>query len=123
GLTTAVVLERAGHEVTVVARQKGVATTSGAAGAVWLPFQVGPPSRALEWARRTREELEQIARLAPEAGVDMVDAFLVAESKEPPWWAAAVDGLAFEESVPGFHGAAAWKMRVTRCDPRSYLPW
>jgi D-amino-acid oxidase len=123
GLTTAVVLERAGHDVTVVASQKGVATTSGAAGAVWLPFRVGPPSRALGWARHTREELAWIAQRVLGAGVDMVDAFLIAESEDPPWWAAAVDGLSLETSAPGFPGSAAWKMRVPRCDPRLYLPW
>ncbi len=123
GLTTAVVLEKAGHDVTVVASQKGIATTSGAAGAVWLPFRVGPPSRALGWARHTREELAQIAERAPGAGVDMVDAFLIAQSQDPPWWAAAVDGLALETSAPGFPSSAAWKMRVPRCDPRLYLPW
>jgi len=80
GLTTAIALERAGYEVTVVAKEKGLATTSGVAGAVWLPYRVGPPSRALDWARRTREELVSIAERFPDAGVDLVDAFLAAES-------------------------------------------
>ena len=61
------------RQVMQFARQRG-ATTSGAAGAVWLPFQWVPFACARVEARRTREELEQIARLAPEAGVDMVDA-------------------------------------------------
>ena len=59
-----------------------MATTSGAAGAVWLPFRVGPPGRAVEWARRTREELARIATDFPEAGVDLVDAFIVPESPD-----------------------------------------
>jgi D-amino-acid oxidase len=123
GLTTAVVLERAGHEVTVVARQKGVATTSGAAGAVWLPYRVGPPGRALEWARCTREKLAQIAERSVDAGVDMVDAFIVRDSEGQPWWAPAVDVLSLTTSAPGFSDIAVWKMRVPRCDPRMYLPW
>jgi D-amino-acid oxidase len=124
GLTTAVVLERAGHDVAVVARQTGVATTSGAAGAIWLPFRVGPPHRAMEWARRTREELTRIADGFPEASVDVVDAFIVPESvDELPWWAPAAGGLTLTHHAPGTLGVPAFRMRVPRCDPRHYLSW
>ncbi len=123
GLTTAVVLERAGHEVTVVAKDKGFATTSAAAGAVWLPYRVGPPDRALVWARRTRDELTRIARSCPEAGVDMIEALLVADVDTPPWWAPAVDDLALVTSVRAFVSNRVWKMLVPRCDPTVYLGW
>src|SRR5262249_25436211 len=91
GLSTSIALKRAGHDVAVIAREKGQTTTSAAARAVWLPFHGGPPSRVIGWARRTREELVSIARRSPEAGVDMVDAFIAAESETPPWWAASLD--------------------------------
>jgi D-amino-acid oxidase len=123
GLTTAVALERAGHDVTIVATEKGLGTTSGAAGAVWLPFHVGPPSRALAWARRTREELVRIGEQFPDAGVDMVEAFLVADPSTPPWWAPAVDELRLTSDAPGLPDVPAWRMTVPRCEPRLYLPW
>jgi D-amino-acid oxidase len=124
GLTTAVVLERAGHDVTVLARQTGLATTSGAAGAVWLPYSVGPPRRALPWALSTREELARIAADFPDAGVDVVEAFIVPKSfDELPWWAPAAGGVTLTNDVPGASGVAAFQMRVPRCDPRRYLPW
>jgi D-amino-acid oxidase len=124
GLTTAVALERAGHDVTVIARQTGVGTTSGAAGAIWLPYRVGPPGRAMEWARRTREELARIAAEFPEAGVDLVDAFVVPESpRDLPWWAPAAGELTLTQHAPGAAGVAAFRMKVPRCDPRHYLPW
>jgi D-amino-acid oxidase len=124
GLTTAVVLERAGHDVTVVARQTGLGTTSGAAGAVWLPYCVGPPERALGWALSTREMLARIAADCPEAGVDLVEAFIVPDAAgELPWWAPAAGGVTLTTDVPGAPGVAGLRMRVPRCDPRRYLPW
>jgi D-amino-acid oxidase len=123
GLTTAVVLEREGHDVTVVASDKGIATTSGAAGAVWFPYQVGPPDRALAWGRVTRERLTAIAATSPEAGVDMVDAYSATDSDTPPWWALATESLTLVREPRLFGDGRAWKMRVPRCDPRFYLPW
>ena len=122
GLTTAVVLEAAGHDVTVVASEKGTATTSGAAGAVWLSYHVGPPERVLPWARATRERLIEIARSFPDAGVDLVDAYMATDSELPPWWATAADDLALVGD-PGRAAGRAWRTRVPRCDPRLYLPW
>lgn len=123
GLTVAWVLERQGHDVTVVAHEKGVATTSGAAGAVWLPFSVGPPHRALHWARSTRERLEAMVRTHPHAGVDMVDAYVMADDETAPWWGAATGRIELVNE-PGITGSRrAWKMHVPRCDPRFYLPW
>lgn len=123
GLTTAVVLQREGHDVAVVASEKGIATTSGAAGAVWFPFHVGPPHRALAWARATRERLTSVAATSPEAGVDMVDAYTTADVDTSPWWAAATDVLTLVHEPRLYGDGRAWKMRVPRCDPRLYLPW
>ena len=122
GLSTAVVLEAAGHDVTVVASEKGTATTSGAAGAVWLSYHVGPPERVLPWARATRERLIGIARSFPDAGVDLVDAYIATDGELSPWWASAADDLTLVGD-PGRPVGRAWRTRVPRCDPRLYLPW
>src|SRR5689334_11189866 len=123
GLTTAVALEREGHDVGVVASEKGMATTSGAAGAVWFPFHVGPPERAVPWARVTRERLTAIAATFPDAGVDLLDAYTTADTDSSPWWAAATESLALVREPRLFAEGRVWKMRVPRCDPRLYLPW
>jgi D-amino-acid oxidase len=45
GLTTAVLLQEAGCRVCVVSAERPERTTSAAAGALWYPFEVGPPGR------------------------------------------------------------------------------
>lgn len=57
GLTTALVLREAGHRVRLVSAERPERTTSAAAGAVWYPFEVGPPDRVNQWARVTRKWL------------------------------------------------------------------
>ena len=70
GLTTAVVLREAGHDVTIFAKET-VDTTSAAAAAIWYPYHIAS-EHAERWADETRREL--VALLAePEAGVSMID--------------------------------------------------
>jgi D-amino-acid oxidase len=53
----------------------------------------------------------------------MLDAYIMADGEDLPWWSAALDGveLVREPNVTGQR--RAWKMHVPRCDPRQYLPW
>jgi len=53
GLTCAVELEAAGHDVTVIGERTADATVSSVAGAIWFPYRVGPPDRVARWAART----------------------------------------------------------------------
>ena len=61
GLTTALDLAAAGHDVTVLTADPPAATTSAIAGAIWFPYQVGPPDRAIRWAARTRARWAALA--------------------------------------------------------------
>src|SRR5262245_17130058 len=93
GLTNALVFARAGHEVRILARERGIDATSGAAGAIWLPVRITPGGRELRWAMRGYRVLREIAANHPEAGVDELTACEVTEDIEKPWWGDAVDGL------------------------------
>ncbi|MBE7451857.1 MAG: FAD-binding oxidoreductase [Kofleriaceae bacterium] len=66
GLTAALIPRRpAGHDVTVVAAATGSPSTctSAVAGAIWLPFQVGPPAAVTRCGARHRTWLaEALAR-------------------------------------------------------------
>ena len=125
GLTTAIELQRAGHDVQVVAAQPGLDATSGAAGAVWLPVRIEPGGREFDWAMRGYRALREIAASHPEAGVDILVACEVAEEDERPWWADAVDGLEYLPDLSAIYPRAqsAWIFLAPRCEPALYIPW
>jgi D-amino-acid oxidase len=106
-----------------VARDRPLDTTSRVAGAIRLPFRVGPPDRATAWARATRLALSEIARTEPDAGVDELELFLLSDDRELPWWRDAAPDL--EVVAPPFDLDArhAFRLVVPRCDPPIYLPW
>lgn len=70
GLTTAIVLREAGHDVAIQAREID-GTTSEAAAAIWFPYHIASP-HAEAWASATRAILEQLAH-DPATGVTLVD--------------------------------------------------
>lgn len=123
GLTTAVVLQRAGCRVQVIAAERPEATTSAVAGALWFPFQVGPPERVNVWARETRTWLIELARSRPEAGVDVMSVIECADDPARPWWAEAVDGLAFIDRRQPSGARSAWSFEAPRIEPALHLRW
>jgi D-amino-acid oxidase len=124
GLTTALVLERVGHHVRIIARERALDATSGAAGAIWLPVRIEPGGREFTWAMRSYRVFRELAANTPEAGVDDLDACEVAEEAERPWWADAVDGLGFKHVSALYRRAeTAWTFTAPRIDPYVYVPW
>ena len=123
GLTTAVALQDAGHDVSVVARAVGAATTSGAAGAVWYPFRADPPDRVIAWARDTRAHLIKLAESTPEAGVDVLTMYELVDLDDEPWWAPCVDGLELVNEGFRYPAKAAWRFQAPRVDPPIHLVW
>jgi D-amino-acid oxidase len=80
GLSTAIVLVDAGYDVELLADRHGEDATSGAAGAVWYPYQVGkqPDPRTFPWARETYGELERLARESGSGVVGTLPMYLFA---------------------------------------------
>ena len=123
GLTTAIALQEAGHRVRVIAAERPERTTSAAAGALWYPFEVGPPEAASRWARATRAWLMELSRTTAEAGVDVLTARECAADARPPWWAGAVDGLRLVEGPQPSGGRFAWEFEAPRAEPALHLCW
>ncbi|HTR53178.1 MAG TPA: FAD-dependent oxidoreductase [Kofleriaceae bacterium] len=125
GLVTALALEQRGHRVRIVAAETGDATTSAVAGAVWFPYRAGPKHAVAAWAARTRDWLEQLARDAPEAGVDVLAGYEITREEdddgERPWWAANIDVERTPAPVTG--APPAWRFRAPRAEPARFLPY
>ena len=90
GLTCALLLQRAGHRVTVRAREWPPHIVSSVAAAIWQPYSVSHP-RADGWALRSLAEFMRLAEEAPESGVWVAEGIeCFREPSPPPFWATAL---------------------------------
>ncbi len=85
GLTTAIVLQRAGYSVRIVTENLPQDTTSAIAAAIWFPYKSGPVEAVNRWSRQTYFELEVLAE-NPASGVSMVDFLELVQAKTDAWW-------------------------------------
>ncbi len=123
GLTTAVRLAEAGHEVTLVARDRPLATTSAVAAALWFPYRVLPYDRVLAWSRQSYLTFSRLAVDAPESGVELRWGTELLRSDPPdPWWASAVPDLTVTRDVPPPY-TCGWRFLAPVIDMPRYLPW
>ena len=124
GLTTALTLQEAGHDVRVIAAEIEDATTSAVAGACWFPYRVGPPDRVAAWAAETRGWLESLVA-DRRAGVDLVTGYEITTETElvlpAPWWAAHIDVARTSAPVTG--APVAWRFASVCIEPARFLAW
>ena len=106
GLTCGVVFAESGYSVSIFAEEIGQQTTSGAAGAIWFPYDAEPADKVIAWALATYKILVDLAR-DPCRGVSMIElrTFSRANEISIPDWAIAlgakhVESSAFVMSVP-----------------------
>jgi D-amino-acid oxidase len=123
GLTTALRLAEAGHEVSVVAREPPLSTTSAVAAALWFPYRVLPYDRVLAWSSRSYLQFARLADGSPESGVQLRWGIeLLRTPASDPWWADAVPDLSLVRDVaPGY--GAGWRFAAPVIDMPRYLPW
>src|SRR6266542_458229 len=67
GLTCGVVFAESGHRTAIFAKEIGQQTTSGAAAALWFPYDVEPADKVIPWALETYRTLIDLAR-NPDSG-------------------------------------------------------
>lgn len=88
GLTTAIRLVDAGFDVSVLAAELGINTSSVKASAIWHVYLVPETSEVLRWAGQTLNELYSIADNFPESGVEIVrgiELFRKSDAAVPSW--------------------------------------
>jgi D-amino-acid oxidase len=98
GLTSALRLLEAGHNVSIWAKDLPPATTSNIAAAIWYPYKVAPEEKVVEWSRRGYEVFcELVAQ--PGAGVAMRTGIEFFHAPTPaPAWSGYVQN--FRQAVP-----------------------
>lgn len=96
GLTTAITLQEAGHEVIIWADRHASETTSSKAAALWEPFQpqIAAGRASAEALTHQRDVLAWgahayktfLSELGGERGVKRVRVFEIKRNDDPPWW-------------------------------------
>ena len=72
GLTCGVLFAERGFSARIFAEQIGTQTTSGAAGALWFPYDAEPADKVIPWALATFKVLVDLAK-NPRTGVSMIE--------------------------------------------------
>src|SRR5437016_13330233 len=72
GLTCGVLFAERGFRAKIFAEQIGTQTTSGAAGALWFPYDAEPADKVIPWALATYQVLVDLTK-DPRSGVSMIE--------------------------------------------------
>ena len=114
GLTCGVVLAEHGFHTAIFAKEIGQQTTSGAAAAIWFPYDAQPAEKVIPWALETYKALIDLTR-DPRSGVSMIDLRQFSRTGEIqiPDWAIPLGGSVIPSKVEnGAAGeAATWTGR------------
>jgi D-amino-acid oxidase len=88
GLTCGVAFAERGYRTLIFAKEVGQQTTSGAAAAVWFPYDAEPLEKVIPWALQTFDVLADLARVSG-SGVSMIELrqFSRTRAVQIPEWA------------------------------------
>jgi D-amino-acid oxidase len=87
GLTCGIVFAENGYGTVIFAKEVAQQTTSGAAAAVWFPYDAQPLEKVIPWALQTFDLLADLSRV-PGTGVSMIELRQFSRNKEiqiPDW--------------------------------------
>jgi D-amino-acid oxidase len=125
GLSSAVLLERAGLRTRIWARDVAPNVTSCVAPAFWEPFRVEPEELVSRWGRAAFAEFSRLQRQAPDAGIVFRRGRSVFAQEIPdPWWHDCVPEyrrLGRDELPTGYRGGFAWTTAII--ETPIYIPW
>lgn len=131
GLTSGVCLAERGWRTEIFAAEAGQQTTSGAAGAIWFPYDCEPWAKVIAWALGTYAVLEALAA-EPATGVSMIELRQFCRSGElaVPEWAVSLGASVLrpdETAGAGRFGSGQFSggfaLRVPLTDTTIYLDY
>jgi D-amino-acid oxidase len=100
GLTCGVLFAERGLSAKIFADQIGTQTTSGAAGALWFPYDAEPADKVIPWALATCKVLVDLTN-DPNTGVSMIELrqYCRTGKIEVPDWASSFSPVILSESA------------------------
>jgi D-amino-acid oxidase len=125
GLTCGVVFAERGFSVKIFAEQIGTHTTSGAAGALWFPYDAEPAEKVIPWALATYKVLVELAN-NPRSGVSMIELRQYCRSGkiEIPDWASVISSEVERSlDISGSIFSSGFSIRVPLTDTTVYLDY
>ncbi|HWY40279.1 MAG TPA: FAD-dependent oxidoreductase [Chthoniobacterales bacterium] len=140
GLTCGVLFAERGFAVNIFAEQAGTQTTSGAAAALWFPYDAEPADKVIPWALATYQvladlcdnnpsvlarELDGFKPLSLQTGVSMIELrqYCRIGSIEVPNWAHNLGGVATALRGGGHNFSDGFSLRVPLMDTTIYLDY
>src|SRR4029077_9914733 len=115
GLTCGVVLAERGFHTAIFAKEIGQQTTSGAAAAIWFPYDAQPAEKVIPWALETYKALIDLTR-DPRSGVSMIDLrqFSRTDEIQIPDWAIPLGAAAVATGLrPVFKSGCSLRVPLT----------
>jgi D-amino-acid oxidase len=133
GLTCGAVFAERGYRTAIFAEQIGQQTTSGAAGAVWFPYDAEPAEKVIPWALATYETLIDLSQ-DWHTGVSIIEArqFSRTGQIEIPDWAMPLGASPVATGLwpvqdraqrGGYSFKSGYSMRVPLMDTTIYLDY
>lgn len=125
GLSSAILLHDAGHDVSVWTKDLTADTTSSKAAAFWYPYFCNPRDKAITWSKDTYKYLEEQALGDNDSGTRYITFTEYLSEKSPdPWWRPAVE--VFERppvyELPSGY-VDGYRTKAIVMDTTLYLPW
>lgn len=123
GLTSALELARAGHDVRCVRDVPAAGTVSAVAGGLWFPYHVEPRDRVVGWGLTSLARFTALAD-DPTAGVALREGLLVERGVADRWWTEGLTGWRDAERGELPEGAASGVVaRLPLVAMVVYLDW
>src|SRR5437764_15058899 len=87
GLTCGVLFAECGHRTAIFAKETDQQTTSGAAAALWFPYDAEPAEKVIAWALQTYNVLVDLTKNS-RSGLSMIELRQISRTRDlhiPTW--------------------------------------